>query len=147
MRERLQALDAGIVDLLAARFRLVAQLWAHKAAVGIPLEDPGREAETLRRLRVLGQRTGLDPRFVEFLFRSVISEGKRAAGPLTTPRPGRTPRAGPVASPAPGPRVDRSPSATGPGPAPIGPGGALHRSRAHRGGGAPPDRPVPGTTR
>jgi len=93
MREKLGAVDVALVELLAERFRLVGQLWAHKAAVGMPLEDPLRESETVRRLRAEGARRGLPPQFVEELFRTVIAEGKRSAWPLTPRASGRPTRA------------------------------------------------------
>jgi isochorismate pyruvate lyase len=79
VREKLGAVDAALVELLAERFRLVGQLWAHKAAVGLPFEDRERERAMLRKIRADAARTGLPPEFAEALFRAVIVHGKRHA--------------------------------------------------------------------
>ncbi|MHB1435639.1 MAG: chorismate mutase [Thermoplasmata archaeon] len=80
-RKELRRLDRELVELLAERLGLVQQLWAHKRTVGLPLEDPAQEGRVLRRARRLADRSGIEPTFVEAIFRAVISEGKRMGVP------------------------------------------------------------------
>ncbi|HTT25712.1 MAG TPA: chorismate mutase [Thermoplasmata archaeon] len=117
VREKLRAVDVALVELLAARFRLVGQLWAHKAAVGLPFDDPVRERDALRVLRNEGLRVGLAPEFVEGLFRSVIDEGKRTARSQRRSarvRPSPTPAGTRSLAGRPGPALPPSPETVRP---------------------------------
>jgi len=100
IREQIGLVDRQILELVAVRFERVRELWRHKAAVGLPLVDPEREAFLRRRRRMEGVNRGLDPAFVARLFEEVVAEGKRAAArPLVLPGPAAPPLAPPPAAP------------------------------------------------
>lgn len=50
LRERIDEVDEELVHLLNERARLVQELAEHKLEAGIPLFDPRREEEILRRV-------------------------------------------------------------------------------------------------
>lgn len=71
-RARLDAIDAALVELLAERAAVVAELAAWKAARGRGFRDPAREAETLARVRALAREHGLDEAAVAAVFAAVV---------------------------------------------------------------------------
>ncbi len=57
MRASIDAVDHALVELLARRRALVAELFAHKRRHDLPLVDPGREAQLLaERAAFAGER-------------------------------------------------------------------------------------------
>ncbi len=77
-RARIDAIDDAIVALLAERAARVDALWRHKAATGVPVKDPAREAAVFARLRARAEAVGLDPQAVERVFRAIV--GARLRG-------------------------------------------------------------------
>ncbi|MEM7285944.1 MAG: chorismate mutase [Actinomycetota bacterium] len=73
-RARIDALDDQLIRLLAERFEITKAVGAHKAEVGLPPADPGREAEQVARLRAIAEEVGMDPAFSEQVFRLVVDE-------------------------------------------------------------------------
>ncbi len=76
LRARLDDLDARIVDALADRQRIVAEVGRAKVAGG-PLRDRRREEELLARLADRARAAGLDAYFVTRLFREVLDHSLR----------------------------------------------------------------------
>ena len=74
LRRRIDAIDAEIVGLLAARFRVVREVAALKAENGIAVHLPGRIEEVCARAAAEGGRQGLDPAFLRHLYRQIIEE-------------------------------------------------------------------------
>jgi chorismate mutase len=74
LRVQVDAVDAQIVDLLASRFRITAQIGQLKAAHALNAVDPEREAAQEARFRALAQAHGLKPELVVRVFRSIIDE-------------------------------------------------------------------------
>src|SRR3984893_8377329 len=74
LRESIDNIDAAIVHMLAERFRCTRAIGELKAQQGLPLGDPGREAEQIGRLRHLAVRSKLDPDFAEKFLNLVIRE-------------------------------------------------------------------------
>lgn len=72
IRARIDAVDDAIVALLAERAALVAEMWAAKAAAGVGVKDPAREADVYARLRTRAEAAGLDGDKVERVFRGVV---------------------------------------------------------------------------
>ncbi len=50
-REAIDSLDREIAALLARRFAVVDGVSDYKAAKGLPIHDPAREAQVIQRLR------------------------------------------------------------------------------------------------
>jgi chorismate mutase len=73
-RRSIDNIDAALVFLLAERFKVTQKVGAHKAAVGLPAADPGREARQIARLKALALEAELDPEFSEKFLRFVIEE-------------------------------------------------------------------------
>ena len=73
-RARIDALDGQLIRLLAERFEITKAVGAHKAEVGLPPADPGREAEQVARLRAIAEEVGMDPAFSEQVFRLIVDE-------------------------------------------------------------------------
>ena len=73
-RARIDALDGQLIRLLAERFDITKAVGAHKAEVGLPPADPGREAEQVARLRAIAEEVGMDPAFSEQVFRLIVDE-------------------------------------------------------------------------
>lgn len=100
-RDRLDALDRALVELLAERAAVVRALADHKRAVGAPFRDPAREEAVLRAVSAHASTRGLDPARVREVFAHVVgreldrpgSSGGR--GVLVLRRPGHGP-AGPA---------------------------------------------------
>ncbi len=73
-RDRIDVLDDRLIRLLAERFEITRAVGEHKAAVGLPAADPGREQEQMARLRELAGEVGMDPVFFGKVFRLIVDE-------------------------------------------------------------------------
>jgi chorismate mutase len=72
IRDRLDAVDRRLVDLLADRARLIAEVIAVKRAHAMPVVDRPREERMLEKIGALGHAAGLDPRIARQVLRAVI---------------------------------------------------------------------------
>jgi len=72
MRERIDALDEELVELLARRTRLARHVAKVKSELGVGVQDPGRERQMLDLRRALAEERGLDPGAVEDVFEAVL---------------------------------------------------------------------------
>ena len=61
LRQRLSAVDAELIKLIAERQRIVAEVSTHKIATGTPTRDFGREREILKRVQQQSVELGLEP--------------------------------------------------------------------------------------
>lgn len=64
LRDTIAALDAELVDVLARRIATAAEIGRVKGALGLPVMDPAREAEVVRRAAELARDRGVDPELV-----------------------------------------------------------------------------------
>ncbi len=74
VREKIDAIDAQLLGILAARFELTHQVGLLKASQDLQALDSGREAEKLARLRELAVESGLNPDLVADLFSKIMQE-------------------------------------------------------------------------
>jgi chorismate mutase/prephenate dehydrogenase len=72
LRDRLDEVDAGLVELAAERQRIVSEIGRHKQGQGRALRDFRREREVLDRVRSRAERIGLDPAVAEDLLKRLI---------------------------------------------------------------------------
>ena len=72
LRERVEAVDAEIVLLLARRLELAREVGAHKHAAGLATLDVKREAVVLRRACALARDAGLPEEPTRQLFWGII---------------------------------------------------------------------------
>ena len=77
IRERLSAADAALVDALAARQKLVAEVAQVKASGEGALRDVSREEDVLTRVVERGRESGLDPFHLTRLFREILGHSLR----------------------------------------------------------------------
>jgi chorismate mutase/prephenate dehydrogenase len=66
------AIDHDILQLLARRNGLVADIALHKREHRVPIRDLTREREIIRDRRERGQSLGLNPDLLESLFRLIM---------------------------------------------------------------------------
>jgi prephenate dehydrogenase len=71
-RELVDELDQELVSLLARRAVLSKRAGESKAALGVAVADPGREAKLLEARRRWAQERGLDPDAVEDIFGAIL---------------------------------------------------------------------------
>ena len=76
-RDQLDRLDGDLLNALAARQNLVADIIRRKAETGGDLRDTGREAELLGALVARGKELGLDGHFVTRLYHEIIEYSLR----------------------------------------------------------------------
>jgi len=76
LRERIDAIDTQIVDLLAQRKRTVEEVARVKQEHGLPMFHPAREENLISARRVQAQQAGLNPDYVEDLFRTVLRNSR-----------------------------------------------------------------------
>ena len=72
LRERIDALDQRIIDLLAERLRIAQEVAACKHQHGIAVRLPDRIEAVLDRCAAAGAARGLDPRYVRALWTAII---------------------------------------------------------------------------
>jgi chorismate mutase/prephenate dehydratase len=78
LRDRLDATDRGLVDLLAERQRLVRDVASVKQDDrALPLYDPARERDLLGRVQRLAEEAGLDGYFASTVFRRILDHSVR----------------------------------------------------------------------
>ncbi|MBM4375746.1 MAG: chorismate mutase [Deltaproteobacteria bacterium] len=71
-RRELDDLDGRMLELLEQRRDLVAAIWEHKRAAGVPLLDEAREAAILERIADEGLGRGLGRAAVRAWMRAVL---------------------------------------------------------------------------
>ena len=87
LRRRIEAVDAELVRLLTERRTLVIEVGRVKAALGLPVLDPTREAAVVRRVATMAREAGGDEEMVRDVIWRVIAsardeqEGRSSWGP------------------------------------------------------------------
>jgi chorismate mutase / prephenate dehydrogenase len=82
LREQIDRIDQQLVDLLAQRLRVVEQVTTVKQQHDLPTFHPAREENLISARRVQAIQAGLDPDYVEDLFRTVLRHSR--VGQLST---------------------------------------------------------------
>ncbi len=75
-RNRIDAIDQRLVELLAERQAEVAQIAELKKANNLPVYHPAREANLISERRRQGEGAGLDPDSVDELFRCILRQSR-----------------------------------------------------------------------
>ena len=95
LRDRILKVDDALVTLVGERRGLVLEVGRLKAELDLPVLDPAREAEVVRRAAALARERGVDEELVrDVLWRIIASardaqEGRTRWGPpLSTPPDG-----------------------------------------------------------
>ena len=74
VREKIDAIDRKLLELLAERFALTHQAGLLKANLELEAVDTVRKAQKLANLRALCEEYELNPDFVTVLFTSIMEE-------------------------------------------------------------------------
>ncbi|HAO89527.1 MAG TPA: chorismate mutase [Gammaproteobacteria bacterium] len=74
VREKIDAIDERLLDLLAERFQLTHQVGLLKANQQLSALDATREAEKLARLADLSSDRDLNPELIQELFRRIMQQ-------------------------------------------------------------------------
>lgn len=74
IRDRIDEIDRGIVELLRERFALTHEVGLLKASRELSALDAPREEEKLQALAALSEENNLDPELVRDLFRRIMAE-------------------------------------------------------------------------
>jgi chorismate mutase/prephenate dehydrogenase len=76
LREEIAALDDALIDILARRAALAAEIGEIKQRLGLPIMDPAREAEVVRRAAAAARDRGVDPELVRAVLWRVIDHAR-----------------------------------------------------------------------
>ena len=82
LRNQIDAIDKQLVELLAQRRRVVQQVIEVKQQHDLPTFHPAREEDLISARRAQATQAGLDPDYVEDLFRTVLRHSR--VGQLST---------------------------------------------------------------
>ncbi len=74
LRDKIDAVDKQLIDLLAARLALVGEVGEVKSRHGLPIYAPDREASMLARRRAEAERLGVPGDLIEDVLRRVMRE-------------------------------------------------------------------------
>lgn len=74
LREQIDSLDTQLVELLAKRQQITAQVGKYKKEIGKPIYDPLREAELIAERRSLASSLDVQPDLIEDLLRRIMRE-------------------------------------------------------------------------
>lgn len=76
LRKKIDEIDEKMVSLLSDRQQIVEQVVAFKKARNLPIYHPAREEDLISKRRRQGDLAGLDPDFVEDLYRTIIRRSR-----------------------------------------------------------------------
>lgn len=78
LRKRILAVDEALVDLIGERKSLVQEVGRLKAAAGLPVLDPSREAAVVRRAAELARERGVDEELTRDVIWRIIASAREA---------------------------------------------------------------------
>lgn len=76
LRKNIDAIDRQIISLLSKRQAEVGVILALKKAHNLPVHHPAREEDLISDKRRIGVETGLDPDYLEELFRCIMHQSR-----------------------------------------------------------------------
>lgn len=76
LRHEIDLIDADILTLLARRQAQVEKVVTLKKAYSMPVYHPAREEDLISRLRIQARDAGLDPDFMEDLYRVILRQSR-----------------------------------------------------------------------
>lgn len=77
LRTDIATLDDDLIGLLARRLAVVAEIGGIKQRLGLPVLDPAREAEVVRRAAHRARERGVDPELVRAVLWRVIDHSRQ----------------------------------------------------------------------
>ncbi len=76
LRQKIDDIDSKILSLLAERQAQVKKVVELKKKHGVPVYHPAREEDLISMLRMQAQKAGLDPDFMEELYRIILRQSR-----------------------------------------------------------------------
>ncbi len=76
LREQIMECDRELVEIIRQRVALVREIGAVKESLGVPVTDPPREAQVVRRAAELAREAGLDEELIRNLIWSIMSAAR-----------------------------------------------------------------------
>lgn len=76
LREEIDSIDARLIRLLGKRFAAAGKIRKVKRHLGIGILQLRREQEVLGKVRAAAKKAGVNQKFAERLFRTIIAESK-----------------------------------------------------------------------
>jgi chorismate mutase/prephenate dehydrogenase len=77
LREAIDGIDEQIVSLMAKRQKVVKRVTEIKKSRNLPVYHPAREEDLISSRRSQGAEAGLDPAFIEELYRVILRQSRR----------------------------------------------------------------------
>ncbi len=81
-RRLIDEIDESLVQLLARRFEVTADIGQLKTAAGLAAVDKQREAEHLAHVGNMAEQAGLDPEIAQMVLQQIIAEVVRRHGEI-----------------------------------------------------------------
>lgn len=76
LRQDVASTDEELVRIIARRLQLAQEIGQVKEALGLPIMDPAREAEVVRRAGELARARGADPELVRGILWRIIDAAR-----------------------------------------------------------------------
>lgn len=73
-REKIDEIDAQIIDLLSQRFEVVKKVWEYKKLHNLPPLQPERWEQVLSSKKQLAKQYGINPDLVENIWNEIHAE-------------------------------------------------------------------------
>ena len=80
LRDRIVAVDDEIIKLIGERRDLVLEVGRIKESLGLPILDPAREAQVVRRVAERSRALGVDEELTRDVIWRIISSARQAQG-------------------------------------------------------------------
>ena len=77
LRTQIEALDAELIRVIAARLALAREVGRVKAKTGQAISDPAREATVVQRATLLAREAGLPEEDIRTLFWQIMAMSRR----------------------------------------------------------------------
>ncbi len=72
LREEIDGINKGIVELLARRMEVAGEIAEYKKLHNLPIHVPEREKAVIENVKELARKTGLDEKMIEDVFWKII---------------------------------------------------------------------------
>lgn len=85
LRQRIGEVDRALIDGIAERLRIARRIGEIKTRLGLPVLDPAREAEVVRRAGAEARDRGADPELVRAVLWRIIDHARGVQNPADRP--------------------------------------------------------------
>lgn len=76
LRRRIGEVDRILIDAIAERLRIARRIGDVKTRMGLPVMDPAREAEVIRRAAADARERGADPELVRAVLWQIMDHAR-----------------------------------------------------------------------